>query len=104
MYIHIPKDDRPVAPHARQVNARKCQDTAPAAPGDPEFPYVGKYVNTLTLKQIRTMDCGSRTLSEFPAQRPAPGARMPLLRDVFDLVKRYRAHGVKLNVETKVEA
>jgi glycerophosphoryl diester phosphodiesterase len=29
---------------------------------------------------------------------------MPLLREVFALVRHYRAHGVKLNVETKVEA
>jgi hypothetical protein len=29
---------------------------------------------------------------------------MPLLREVFDLVKRFHAYGVKLNVETKVEA
>lgn len=29
---------------------------------------------------------------------------MPLLREVFALVKRYHAEGVMLNVETKVEA
>jgi glycerophosphoryl diester phosphodiesterase len=76
----------------------------PATPGDPEFPYVGKYVNTLTLAQVRTLDCGSKTLADKPGQVAAPGARMPLLREVFTLVKRYRAYGVKLNVETKVEA
>jgi len=102
--VQITEDGQAVVTHDRQINARKCQDTAPVAPGDPEFPYVGKYINTLTLAQVKTMDCGSRTLSEFPAQRPAPGARMPLLREVFDVVKRYHAHGVKLNVETKVEA
>lgn len=29
---------------------------------------------------------------------------MPLLSEVFALVKRYRAHDVTLNIETKVEA
>jgi glycerophosphoryl diester phosphodiesterase len=29
---------------------------------------------------------------------------MPTLREVFDLVRSYRANGVTLNVETKVEA
>ena len=29
---------------------------------------------------------------------------MPLLSEVFDLVDRYHAYGVKLNIETKVEA
>ncbi|MER5648365.1 glycerophosphodiester phosphodiesterase family protein [Streptosporangium sp. NPDC002524] len=102
--VQITEDGRAVVTHDRQVNGRKCRDTAPAFDGDPEFPYVGKFVNTLTLAQVRTMDCGSQTLAEFPGQRPAPGARMPLLSEVFDLVKRYRAHDVMLNVETKVEA
>ncbi|MDH2430853.1 glycerophosphodiester phosphodiesterase family protein [Sphaerisporangium sp. TRM90804] len=100
----ITEDGQAVVTHDRRVDARKCRDTGPASPGDPEFPYVGKYVNTLTLDQVRTLDCGSLTLPDFPGQRPAPGARMPLLREVFDLVDRFRAHDVTLNVETKVEA
>ncbi|MEU6040136.1 glycerophosphodiester phosphodiesterase family protein [Actinomadura sp. NPDC047616] len=102
--VQITEDGQAVVTHDRRVDGRKCQDTGPAAPGDPEYPYVGKYVNTLTLKQVRTLDCGSRTLPEFPGQRAEPGARMPLLSEVFGLVHRYRAYGVKLNVETKVEA
>jgi glycerophosphoryl diester phosphodiesterase len=102
--VQITEDGQAVVTHDRKIDARKCQDTAPAAPGDPEFPYVGRFVNTLTLAQVETVDCGSLTLSEFPGQRAAPGARMPRLSEVFDLVKRYHASGVKLNVETKVEA
>ncbi|MFG2001081.1 glycerophosphodiester phosphodiesterase family protein [Spirillospora sp. NPDC048911] len=102
--VQITEDGQAVVTHDRRINPRKCKDTAPAIAGDPEFPYVGKYINTLTLKQVRTMDCGSQTLPEFPGQRAVPGAKMPLLREVFGLVHRYRAYGVKLNVETKVEA
>ncbi|WP_067824278.1 glycerophosphodiester phosphodiesterase family protein [Actinomadura kijaniata] len=102
--VQITEDRQAVVTHDRRINPRKCRDTAPATPGDPEFPYVGKYINTLTLAQVRTMDCGSQTLAEYPGQRAAPGARMPLLREVFGLVHRYRAYGVRLNVETKVEA
>ncbi|GII29121.1 glycerophosphodiester phosphodiesterase family protein [Planotetraspora mira] len=102
--IQITEDGKAVVTHDRKVDGRKCQDTGPASPGDPEYPYVGKYVNTLSLAQVRTLDCGSKPLTEFPGQRPAPGARMPLLSEVFDLVKRFHAHDVKLNVETKVEA
>ncbi|MEV7907688.1 glycerophosphodiester phosphodiesterase family protein [Streptomyces anulatus] len=102
--VQITEDGAAVVTHDRQVSGRKCRDTAPAFPGDPEFPYVGKYVNTLTLAQVRTMDCGSLTLPEFPGQRPSPGAPMATLREVFDLVRRYRANDVTLNVETKVEA
>jgi glycerophosphoryl diester phosphodiesterase len=102
--VQITEDGHAVVTHDRRISDRKCQDTAPAVAGDPEYPYVGKYINTLSLKQVRTMDCGSRTLAEFPGQRAAPGAKMPLLREVFELVHRHRAHGVKLNIETKVEA
>ncbi len=102
--VQITEDGQAVVTHDRRINSRKCRDTAPATPGDPEFPYVGKYINTLTLAQVRTMDCGSQTLPEHPGQRAVPGAPMALLSEVFDLVNRYRAHRVTLNVETKVEA
>ncbi|WP_188193928.1 glycerophosphodiester phosphodiesterase family protein [Nonomuraea sp. SYSU D8015] len=102
--VQITEDGEAVVTHDRRISNRKCRDTAPAVPGDPEFPYVGKYINTLTLQQVRTMDCGSRTLPEFPGQRAVPGAPMATLREVFDLVNRYQARGVTLNVETKVEA
>ncbi|MEW2383915.1 glycerophosphodiester phosphodiesterase family protein [Micromonospora sp. NPDC047707] len=102
--VQITEDGQAVVTHDRRVSGAKCVDTAPATPGDPEFPYVGKYVNTLTLAQVRTLDCGTRTLADRPGQLAVPGARMPLLREVFALVKRHRADDVKLNIETKVEA
>ncbi|GAA4948888.1 glycerophosphoryl diester phosphodiesterase [Nonomuraea thailandensis] len=102
--VQITEDGQAVVTHDRRISGRKCRDTAPAVAGDLEFPYVGKYLNTLTLQQVRTMDCGTSTLAEFPGQRAVPGAPMATLREVFDLVRRYRARGVKLNVETKVEA
>ncbi|WP_406036528.1 glycerophosphodiester phosphodiesterase family protein [Micromonospora sp. NBC_00898] len=102
--VQITGDGQAVITHDRKVSGAKCVDTAPVTPGDPKFPYVGKYVNTLTLAQVRTLDCGSKTLPDKPGQLAVPGARMPLLREVLALVKRYRADDVKLNVETKVEA
>ncbi|MDW5329378.1 glycerophosphodiester phosphodiesterase family protein [Plantactinospora sp. KLBMP9567] len=102
--VQVTEDRQVVVTHDRRVSGTKCVDTAPATPNDPEFPYVGKYVNTLTLAQVRTLDCGTKTLADKPGQLAVPGARMPLLREVFALVKRYRADDVTLNVETKVEA
>lgn len=102
--VQITQDGQAVVTHDRKVNGAKCQDTAPVTPDDPEYPYVGKYVNTLSLSQVRTLDCGSRPLAQFPGQEVSPGARMPLLGEVFDLVQAYEAEDVALNVETKVEA
>ncbi|GAA3049949.1 Glycerophosphoryl diester phosphodiesterase [Actinokineospora globicatena] len=102
--VQITEDDQAVVTHDRRVDGRKCRDTAPATPGDAEFPYVGKYVNTLTLAQVRTLDCGSTPLAGFPRQELTPGSRVPLLREVFALVKRYGADDVRFNIETKVEA
>nr|MDT0659885.1 glycerophosphodiester phosphodiesterase family protein [Micromonospora sp. DSM 115978] len=102
--VQITADQHAVVTHDRRVSATKCADTAPATPGDQTWPYVGRYVHTLTLAQVRTLDCGSATLPDRPGQLAVPGARMPLLSEVFALVNRYQARGVRLNVETKVEA
>ncbi|MCG8920905.1 glycerophosphodiester phosphodiesterase [Lentzea sp. CC55] len=102
--IQITRDGREVITHDRKTNPAKCQDTAPAFPGDPAFPYAGKYVKDLTFAQVRTLDCGSTRWSQYPGQELSPGARMPTLRELFDLARRHRAWGVRFNIETKVEA
>jgi glycerophosphoryl diester phosphodiesterase len=104
--VQITEDGYAVVTHDRDPSTRKCVDSAPAFPDDPEFPYVPgtRYIKDLTLAQVRTIDCGSLTLAEFPGQQASPGARMPLLSEVFALVNNRRAHQVTLNVETKVEA
>jgi glycerophosphoryl diester phosphodiesterase len=101
--VQITEDRHAVVTHDRQVSDVKCDDTAAAFPGDPEFPYVGDYVRNLTLAQVRTLDCGN-PLPGFPEQEVVDGARIPLLSEVFALVDCYRANQVWFNIETKVEA
>lgn len=100
----ITKDRKVVVTHDRRVSAQKCRDTAPVTPGDPLYPYVGKFIKDLTLAQVKTMDCGYQQFPGFPEQEQVKGFRMVELKDVLNLVKSYRAKQVKLNVETKVEA
>jgi len=104
--VQITADGYAVVTHDRDLNPAKCVDTAPAFPGDPQYPYVPgeTYIKDLTLAQVRTIDCGSLRQPQFPGQELHPGARIPLLSEVFDLVDDYRARQVTLNVETKVEA
>ncbi|WP_378734232.1 glycerophosphodiester phosphodiesterase family protein [Nocardia brasiliensis] len=104
--VQITADGYAVVTHDRDPSPDKCVDTAPAFPFDPKFPYVPgtRFIRDLTLAQVRTIDCGSLRSAAFPEQRTVPGARMPLLSEVFDLVHAYRADEVMLNIETKVEA
>jgi len=102
--LQITKDGREVITHDRKISGQKCPDTAPVTPGDPLYPYVGKYIKDVTFAQVRSLDCGSLTLAKFPGQQASPGAKMPTLAEVFDLTTRYRASQVRFNIETKVEA
>ncbi|WP_433192633.1 glycerophosphodiester phosphodiesterase [Nocardia sp. CA-107356] len=102
--IVLAADGTPLIWHDPLVLAEKCTDTAPAFPGDPQFPYVGKVIHDLTYAQTQTLDCGSRTLANFPRQQAVPGNRIATLPQLFDLVTTIGAGGVRFNIETKVEA
>jgi glycerophosphoryl diester phosphodiesterase len=102
--LQITKDGREVVTHDRKISGLKCQDTAPVTAGDPQFPYAGKYIKDLTFDQVRSLDCGSQSLTNYPGQQTSPGAKMPSLAEVFELTRSYRASQVKFNIETKVEA
>jgi glycerophosphoryl diester phosphodiesterase len=102
--LQITKDGREVITHDRKISGQKCADTAPVTPGDQMFPYVGKYIKDLTFAQVRSLDCGTRTLPQFPGQQASPGAKMPTLAEVFALANAHHASQVKFNIETKVEA
>ncbi|WP_245381035.1 glycerophosphodiester phosphodiesterase family protein [Kibdelosporangium banguiense] len=98
----VTEDNKLVVIHDRTVNGSHCVDTAPVRPGDPEYPYVGKQIRQLTLAQIKTIDCGSKTLPEFPKQVAVPGQRIPTLDEVFALVKRSGRTDIRFNIETKI--
>lgn len=85
--IGITKDRQPVVWHDQDLQLQKCTDAGPAAPADPQYPYVGKLVHDLTLAQIRTLDCGERIAT---------------LPEIFALTESYRAD-VRYDIETKVD-
>ena len=99
----VTQDGAVVVTHDRQISAQKCRDTAPAFPGDPEFPYVGDYITHLTLEQVQSVECGYQQLAGHPRQEVVTGP-MVELSDVFALVEAHNARQLTLNIETKVEA
>src|SRR5437868_12842483 len=66
----VTKDGQVIVSHEPVVIPLLCQDTHPAFPGDPAYPYVGKPIHDLTLAEIKTLDCGTRRPAA-PAQSPA---------------------------------
>ena len=101
---HLTEDGKVIVWHDDTIQAGKCQDTAPATPGDAEYPYAGRRVAELTLAQIKTLNCGYAQLPGYPEQDVIEGNRIAELKDVFQLAKDYGAGKVRFNVETKVEA
>ncbi|MCB5274714.1 Glycerophosphoryl diester phosphodiesterase [Arthrobacter sp. SO5] len=100
---HLTSDGKIIVWHDDTIQADKCQDTAPAAPGDAAFPYVGDRVAELSLAQVKTLDCGFTQLKGFPEQDVIEGNRIAELKDVFALVRDADAKKVRFNIETKVE-
>ncbi|KAK2462022.1 hypothetical protein APHAL10511_006485 [Amanita phalloides] len=101
----ITKDGVVVVWHDQSITDEKCQDTTPAFEGDPDFPYIGKYIVNLTLAQIKTLDCGSKRLHDFPLQLTYPGTRISTLKELFDFAKcADPEHKVQWNIESKINA
>ncbi|RDB28841.1 Glycerophosphoryl diester phosphodiesterase [Hypsizygus marmoreus] len=101
----ITKDGVVVVWHDQNIPATKCKDTAPVFKNDPSFPYVGKNIANLTLAQIKTLDCGSQRLIDFPIQLNYPGTKISTLKEVFDFVACADTNRKVLwNIESKVDA
>jgi len=91
------KDGIPVIWHDHQIQASKCKDTVPGAN------YVGKYIANLTLAEVQTLDCGSQQISGHKQAELHPGAKIPTLEEVLDLVECYGDRKVEINLETKID-
>ena len=103
----VTADGAVVVTHDRKPRTDVCQDTGPVDDDDPLYPYMEHTIHDLTLEQVHTLDCGSLQRPGHPDQQTHQGQQLMLLSEVFDLVKAYGASGpdgVRMNIETKVEA
>lgn len=101
--VVLTRDLQPIIWHDPTITTEKCRDTAPARPGDPQYPYVGKVVHDLTYAQIATLRCDKK-LTDFPDARPIVGNRIARLPDLFALTRKVGARSIGYNIETKIEA
>ena len=101
--VGVTADGEIVISHERGLNpdlARDAKGDYVAAPGTP-------FVK-LRLDEVRTYDVGqirpdSAYARQFPDQRAIPGTRIPMLKELFALVRRSGNSCVRFNIETKID-
>lgn len=94
----VTKDNVVIVYHDQHINNVICQkkDGTKVPSGIP--------IRSLTLKEIKEFDCGSRVNPRFPRQTLIPGTEIPTLKEVFVLLKNSpnpHAKKIELNIETK---
>lgn len=94
----VSKDGVVVISHDQKINPTLCQyKNGDAVIGD-------LWIHQLSLQEIKQFDCGSKQNPRFKNQKTVPGADIPTLADVFELVstsEAANANRVLFNIETK---
>jgi glycerophosphoryl diester phosphodiesterase len=98
--VGLTADGVPVLHHDQALRADTVRDRGPCRPRDPMYPYVGRPIRELTLAQVKTVDAGIRHERFAATQTPLPGAEVPTLAEVCELVA---PHDVRLAVEIKTD-
>jgi glycerophosphoryl diester phosphodiesterase len=98
--VGLTADGVPVLHHNQTLQADTVRDRGPYRPDDPLFPYVGRPIRELTLAQVRTVEAGIRHQRFATTQTPVPGAGVPTLAELCELVA---GHDVRLAVEIKTD-
>lgn len=94
----VSKDGVVVVYHDQRINSALCQyKDGSAITGEP-------LIHSLTLKEIKQLDCGSKPNPRFLKQTPLPGTEIPTLAEVFESVNNSElnnAKSIRFNIETK---
>jgi glycerophosphoryl diester phosphodiesterase len=103
MDIGVTRDGVIVVSHERGLNpdlARGADGKYVAPPGLPLVQLRLEDVKKYDVGKIRP---GSAYAAKFPDQRAVPGAKIPTLKEVIDLVRKSGDSHVRLNIETKID-
>jgi glycerophosphoryl diester phosphodiesterase len=101
--IGVTRDGAIVVSHERGLSpdlARRADGVYVAPPGIPFIQLRLEDVRKYDVGQIRS---GSAYAAQFPDQRAVPGTPVPMLSEVFDLVRKSGDSHVRLNIETKID-
>ncbi len=99
--LGVTRDREVVVTHDRRINPEVCRRA------DGSTILVPALLRELTLAEVQALDCGG--LNPDPKRFPQPprenvtGARIPTLREVFQLATDLRDHQVRFNVEIKID-
>jgi glycerophosphoryl diester phosphodiesterase len=100
--LGVTRDGHVIMNHDLEVDTELCVSSSPHLKGR-----VRPLVYSLTLKQIKTYDCGSAFDPDFPQRQLVPGTKIPTLAEFLTWLNRGDLEAkktVRLNLETKIEA
>lgn len=98
--LGVTKDNKLVIIHDQTLNPEICLD-----PNGKKITRITP-VNSLTLSELKSYDCGALKNPKFEKQKPEPGTRVPSFDQFAQWLETHpnpRAKTIKLNVEMKSE-
>ena len=103
--LNLSKDLGLIVYHDPYINQNLCLDDNGDSIATDMFGY-GPLISNLTLKEIKTFDCGSLNPDVLrfpqPPRKNIPGEKIPILQEVFDLLAEYPEKNIWLNIEIKI--
>ena len=103
--LNLSKDLGLIVYHDPYINQNLCLDANGDSIATDMLGY-GPLISNLTLKEIKTFDCGSLNPDVLrfpqPPRKNIPGEKIPILQEVFDLLAEYPNKNVWLNIEIKI--
>lgn len=96
--LGITRDGVVVVLHDQQINPVICQYK------DGREAEAGLWLHELSLEQVKQFDCGAKQNPRFDKQQTVPGAEIPTLAEVFEMVRESKLESSKtvlFNIETK---
>jgi glycerophosphoryl diester phosphodiesterase len=85
------KDNEIIIYHDKNINTEICSG-------------FGKPIKSLSLKEIKEYDCGSKKNPNFPLQRVVPGEKIPTFIELIHFINNnYKNKNIQMNIEIKTE-